>query len=44
MAKLVVFTVALTGQGLVTNEHERSAFAHGWYYLHTGEGAPNEEG
>lgn len=32
------------GQGLVTNEHERSAFAHGWYYLHTGEGAPNEEG
>lgn len=32
------------GQGLVTNEHERSAFAHGWYYLHAGEGAPNEEG
>ena len=32
------------GQGLVTNEHERSAFAHGWHYLHTGEGAPDEEG
>ena len=32
------------GQSALTNEHMRSAFAHGWYYLHTGEGAPNEEG
>lgn len=31
------------GQGLVTNEHERSAFAHGWYLLN-GAGSGHEEG